>query len=924
MIRLVWSEVRYARGRALALGAGMMVAAIAFCLLTASVDVGAAQITGVVGNNFRGAYDLLVLPAGSAQSAGTGQHLVQVNYLSAAPGGITFAQAARIAHLPGVGVAAPLAVVGYVLETVDIPIDLSSVAGNSGAVVFSVTSHFTADQGLSKYPEQDDGYVYVTPDRLDPPDLGANVKVIGPVEQLPSGHTVVVCPQPAGQQDAGASSPFQPDADASLGNSCYSRSGGSSSGPVQGLVEWSFPVLIAGVDPAAENALTGLDHAVAAGHPLGEGEQARGLGDGDLVIPVLASTTSFDGDTDHVTVGQLPPSAVGVARSGDSPAAISKALETTTATPVLQVSVTGQQAWQRLLSNLGETVTSKLFYGPQLVSTYWTAGPAALHPGVDGQLSPAAVTNPDSVWRASIDINGLAYVDAPPDAADTSFRSLTEHSSLAGNSGGFHAFIETVGSFNPELLRGFSGGGPGSPLASYRAPLLTGADAPSRAALGNSSLEPDGNMAGYAQQPPLLLTTLGGASILDDPQHFSETGTAGAAPIGSIRIRVSGLHGSVQQQLQKIAAVGQEIGKATGLQVIVTAGASPQAVTIALPAGAFGRPALQVSEQWTSIMVALVILQQTDRESLALFVLILVVCALFLAEAALAGVRGRRTEVGVLRAVGWGRRQVFAMVLGEVGLLGVLAGLAGAALSAVLIATLHLGLPLWRAVLVLPVAAVLAVVSGLVPAWLAARAEPAAALAPAARGPRRRGREVRSIIGLALTGVARVPGRCVLAAAGLAVGVAGLAVLLAAQASFNSSIGESALAGVVTSTTRGTDLVSALLAVGLGAAAVADVTYLNLRERAGEFAALEASGWGRAQIGLLLAAEAFITALLGAVVGAAVGLAAAAAAFGLSWPVIAGAAAAGAGGTVIALAGTVAVLVLTSDRPLAAVLAADA
>ena len=37
MTRLVWSGVRFARGRAVALGAGLLVAAVAFSLLTATV-----------------------------------------------------------------------------------------------------------------------------------------------------------------------------------------------------------------------------------------------------------------------------------------------------------------------------------------------------------------------------------------------------------------------------------------------------------------------------------------------------------------------------------------------------------------------------------------------------------------------------------------------------------------------------------------------------------------------------------------------------------------------------------------------------------------------------------------------------------------------------------------------------------------------
>jgi hypothetical protein len=69
--------------------------------------------------------------------------------------------------------------------------------------------------------------------------------------------------------------------------------------------------------------------------------------------------------------------------------------------------------------------------------------------------------------------------------------------------------------------------------------------------------------------------------------------------------------------------------------------------------------------------------------------------------------------------------------------------------------------------------------------------------------------------------------------------------------------------------------------------------------------------------------EAIITAVPGSAVGAAVGLLAAGYTFGLSPLVVAGAAGAAAAGTMAALAGTVAVLIFTSGRPLAAVLAAD-
>jgi putative ABC transport system permease protein len=916
MIRLLLSEVRFGRGRAIALGAGMLVTAVAFCLLTASVDVGLARINGVVSGNWRGSYDLLVLPAGSTQTAGGSQHLVQLNYLSAETGGISVDQAAHVANLPGVAVAAPLAVVGYVLETATLPIDISSVAGSSGAAVFTVTSSFTADHGLSRYPTEDDGYVYVTPDPLSPFQLGPGE--VGPLEHLPDGRTVTVCPTLFA--NTFVSSPFQRDAQATQGQNCDSRSG-QSAGTIQGTVEWSFPVLVAGIDPVAENELNGIKSAVTSGTYLGEAERPSTVG-ASLVVPVLGSTASFDGDVDQVTVNRLPASAVDVARSGKAPGVLLRTLEAEPSTPVLHDTITSSQAWQSLLDQLSVAVNPDQTEFAQIVSQSWSAGPVTYRGNASTGLDPAPVTNPVTVWTSGISVNGSGYVPAPPAAEDTGFRLLSEHLAFGG-SNSITTLIHAVGEFDPYKLAGFSGAGPGSSLASYRAPLLTGADATTRAELGNQPLQPDGNMAGYAQQPPILLTNLAGVAALENPGAFAGTAEQAAAPIGSIRVRVADLHGSIQQQLQKIAAVGQEIRTATGLHVIVTAGASPEPVTISLPAAVFGRPALQLSEQWTAVMVALVVLQQADRESLALFALILVVCGLFLGEAALAGVRARRREIGVLRALGWGRRQVFVLVLGEVAALGLLAGVVGSAVSVALIEVLKLSLPLWRAVLVLPVAVVLATLSGLVPAWLAARAEPTDAIAPATRAPGRSGFAVRSIAGLAITGLSRVPGRSALAAIGLGVGVAALTVLLAAQASFGSSIGDSELAGLVTATTRGTDVISALLAIGLGAAAVADVTYLNLRERAGELAALAASGWGRREIGTLLGVEGLITAAVGSTAGAALGLVAAATAFGLTLPVFAAAVAAAAGGTIVALAGTAVILAFASDRPLAEVLAAD-
>lgn len=920
--RLVWSGVRFARGRVVALGAGLMVAAVAFSLLTASVDVGTAHISGIVKHNWRGAYDLLVLPPGG-NSVATPGHLVQANYLSQATGGITTAQWHDVATSPGVAVAAPLEIVGYVLETVTIPINLTSVVGPSGAAVFALRSQFVADNGLSKYPAQEAGYVYVTPDRLSSFQINQQLQLFGQNERLPNGQQVTVCPDALNQRPQ-ATSPFDTTA-ASQSGSCDSR---LQPGPVSGYVAWSFPVLVAGIDPGAEAALTGLRGAVTSGRYLGE-TQAPAVQPGQMQVPVLASDTSFDGDEDTVTVSALPPGAVAAARSED-PAWIAAALQGSGQHPVMRITVTGAQAWRQLVAQLtpappGATNSQADDSQPftPIVGQYWSGGRVAYHVQPNGQIDALPVSNPDSVWTSGISIVGRNYVYAPPAAQDVGFRTLTEHVVQPGPKGRLeNVTLQAIGKFDPDRLTGFSAIG-ASPLASYQAPVLTGANRASRQALHNAGLNLDGNMAGYAQQPPLLLTTLAAANALENPDVFSGNVGQAAAPIGSIRVRVGGLRGTVEEQLGKVAAVAAEIHHRTGLAVVVTAGSSSQLATIGLPAGRFGRPSLQLSEGWTAVMVALVILHRADDESVALFVLVLVVCALFLSGAALAGVRSRREEVAVLRALGWARRQVFALILGEVAMLGLLAGVAGVAVSFVLVQGAGLSVPWWRSLLVLPVALVLAIFSGLLPAMLGAWTEPAATIRRTGRAPRRPGWQIRSVTGMALVGVTRSLGRSVLAAAGLAAAVAGLSVLLAAEASFSRSIGDSALAGLVTASTRGADLASVLLAVGLGAAAVADQTYLSLRERAAELAALEATGWDRRDLTRLLLTEAAAVALAGSLIGAAVGLAAAGYAFGVSPVVAVAAAGAAVGGTAAAVAVTLVVLTLAHAASLTAALASD-
>jgi ABC-type antimicrobial peptide transport system permease subunit len=324
-----------------------------------------------------------------------------------------------------------------------------------------------------------------------------------------------------------------------------------------------------------------------------------------------------------------------------------------------------------------------------------------------------------------------------------------------------------------------------------------------------------------------------------------------------------------------VRLAAQRIETETGLEVDITAGSSPSPRTIALPSGHFGRPALQLSEDWIKKGVALAIIQGIDQKSLVLFFLVLVVCLLFLANGAYASVRSRRTELGVLACLGWGRFAIFRLVLGELALVGMATGIAGAALAEVIAVALRLQLPWWHALLVAPIALLLACVAGLLPAWAATRGRPLDAVYAVVAG-RGRHRQVRGLSGIALANVIRRPARLVSGALGLFIGVAAFATLLAVQLAFQGQVAGSVLGDIVSVQVRGVDLVAAVLALLLGAFSVADVLAVNLRDRAAEQAVLAATGWRPAALFRLAFTEGMVVGIVGAVAGGAFGLALAA------------------------------------------------
>jgi putative ABC transport system permease protein len=173
--RFAWSQVRFRLARTLALVAGMLVAATAFTVLTAASRTAQARTVGTVSSNFAPAYDILVRPKGARTAVESQTGTVAPDFLSGIDGGITMAQWHQIERIPGVDVAAPIAMVGYAQlnASIFVPLPAAALKG-SGRQLYRITTTWVSDNGASRIT-QPPSYLYVTPRPVTPPKEGQPV-----------------------------------------------------------------------------------------------------------------------------------------------------------------------------------------------------------------------------------------------------------------------------------------------------------------------------------------------------------------------------------------------------------------------------------------------------------------------------------------------------------------------------------------------------------------------------------------------------------------------------------------------------------------------------------------------------------------------------------------------------------------------------
>lgn len=833
MLRLALGELVTRRVATIVTAAGLLTSILGFLLLTGTARTTQATIGGAIAGTWDGPYQILVRPAGVKSPLEERSGLLPPQFLSAIDGGITLPELDAIRAVDGVAVAAPISVVGVLQGQPSIPIDLAPYVSSDPLTVLRLKSTAVGDAGLSAFSAPTlDQYEVVAPQ-------GTLVDMRKPDAHLDVGTSSIAC---------------------SSGYGCF---GGATPGQGTPRFNWiysfppAFPLLVVGVDPAAESALGGgLANCMVSGRALSASDRLEtpstppdglALGGSFSELPALfSSQPTFDESFKVEVEAAANPAAV---LGGTDPQSLSGWSVVGTKT------LSAQQMYEAALpSTAAQGVQSTYF------SNLWVLGD--MNTRVVGPDHIRAIARAPDVLAYTYSSN-VANTDPgealPPEAKDEWFRSVGTFSRGSGNSD--VAIWNTIGSFDPDCVGADDTLGASGVLSPFHSsPALTSDGRPIGPTISPGSL---------LTSAPAIVTTLDSAQWFFDPQHFTGFGRDADAFISAVRVKVTDIGSIGPDSEARLTRIATDIHTATGLAVDIVAGSSPQQVAIDVPAGKFGRPAMTITEDWAAKGVALRFSRALTIQDASLAGLVLVGAVLLAAETAFVAVRRRRRDFGIFRALGWPAWRIGALVELELLLLG-----SGVGVLAFLVAAgvgMVLGNPAaWAGgIAAIPMAVGLALVAGLLPAISASRGASIEILEP--RGAVRSSRSPRSVVTLAVGDLLRNRRlEALLGSAAIALGGVILGVVVLIEIAFAGQLDTTLLGSYIGLAVRPFHVALALLTVALGSLAAGELMTLSYLERQDELATLRALGWPRRAIVELISTEAVTVGILGGLLGSSV------------------------------------------------------
>jgi cell division protein FtsX len=817
---------------------GLLVICAGLSTFAASAQSLSVTTNAIVSEHWRGAFDLLIRPPASISNIERKTGLVEGNYLGTPQGGITLDQLELIRSVSGVEVAAPVSSIGYLLNDTG-GIDFGIPQPEPGTVY---QAEYELRDASGEIISRETGYVAI------PTDLEMN---------------------PGNYATYGIQSGFigpHGEFDGNLG---------------QLPVMWT---LVAGIDPAAEAKLTGLDQVIQGGFLPQENtlQQTINTTYGNqkaAKIPVIISEHSFLDDNLIIRVKALRLSESSLWQQIASPQGPSGFEAVWTEIAAQFDGPLAKTVWdqtlklnrlveplsaQKVAVNLGQGMTiSSSGYGvatnTNVVLYPYPFDYVQVNPPEKGDDRLTLRLETQQKWGEDVapKIQSLQPenfraqpLDVPGDAS--LFRRLEVFTPPA-------FVLDVRGSYDFEKLVVPRDPLSYVPLGIYEPPTAILRFDEQGNPVEPSVLTPDLNPASFIPRPPLGLTNLAGAHYLLGREDF----------IDAIRVRVSGIDRYTPQSVAKVEKVAAEIAERTHLHVDIVAGSSPQKVLVSVPGLGY------VEENWTTLGAATTITSGVSTANLILLGTLLLAAGLFITNSAQLSLNSRWEEIGLLKAIGWGKLDIALSLLGELLILG-LTGAFLAAMAAWAI-TLALGMaPDWRILISTSgISPLIYLLGGAWPIQRVIRRPPVANLRFGEVEERQPHAlwlvGAMSLAGLALRQLMRRPGRLGLTVSLIATGTALSTLIINFIVNLQSVLRITFLGETVAIEIKSFHLLMVVTTLAMSALVVMENLLLGVMERKREIGLFKAFGWKHTNVFTEVVLEGLIIGLGGGFLGALAG-----------------------------------------------------
>ena len=609
MLTYIWREWWRNKERFLVLLLGICIVSSGLVLLYHLSESNKGTITNTVQQKWKVSYDILVRPSGS-QLTDPQNMLIEPNIQSGITGGISMEQWEQIKRIPGVGIAAPLSILGYVNMNLVFP----EKATLEEPGVYRETVTVTADNGVREQTALSFSRYFVH----GPWSMAAN------------------------SQDT-----------SSYGVSSYSNDGDMTMGDL---------FLMAGIDPTEEARLVGLDHSVLVDsgsryYKESDASQIEKQPEGVEVVqlPVLVSTQNFTDKTYqfHYERLNLPFS--------DKEQA-SRSMET--------VKANGGEAYLDKLRPVADKTYT--FLTNQMQNMFMKNRSMAFEDSLETwyvrqKATPLVLNSISNIyqdqWPYSYQARRFSTPEVYPWFASDVFRPYEEFERKVNPGASMNGYFikpDLIGFYDPLKLQMATDPLSELPMDTYRPPSaqLIFDDA-MRPMNPPATLKPVNNPLGLLTSPPAMLTTIeAAANILKDK------------PISVIRIKASDISEVSEESQQKLEQIASEIRKQTGLEADIVFGSSPQPVLIHVPSSELQSSMGWLEQQWIKLGTKFVIVKEMQIGFTGMLLLVNLLAVLYVAATNLVSFLVRKQHFALMLSTGWRPAHIIRLIALENAIIG--------------------------------------------------------------------------------------------------------------------------------------------------------------------------------------------------------------------------------------------------------------